>query len=618
MRKTPSYQAEEVAEASKMVPELPSQTGYLQEILVADNDYIIPRSLAAGGPDLHRHQNVLASEFFDKVLDTLPPEKRAQVLVPPARYIGWNMLGPTSIITEVLPLPPGLDVDQYRLVDYFFREVNSLYGILHEAVFRDQLSAFNELAQFDPNETPERYSRATLFRASLYLVYAIAIRLSERPPSNTSALLNERNAFTYGYSVVNQVSFESESFELIQGWLLVTIYLRLSHHQGSVYAALSRATSMAKLMGLRYENPILGSDSLYDKQRARRLFWAVFTIERVLGLHKGNYGAVTIKYIQRQFPSTEYASERDGWLPFPAFALLHVAKVANLVYTTNDAKYTLIESELAALSMWMDTNGLANSDLFASSSWSGLALAQVKLHYYDLILCVHGRVLLNFLGHQGVQDGPSIYRVLDGCRGIIEVLLQVRRASMLWVPWYNTLLLLFNVGITALTLLNAGLFIAESKLLLQESMELLTLLQGATAAGDMEGEDILRADKVSECIDVLRSAQKALALRFEQNRSELFEIGLGGERPQDETSIHSGSKSHEEHFGGANSWDSGTPNLQDRVFDDGLFEPHGNQWQASWMDIQNDSLPEPEKNDVQNDNWMSQWMSFNSKELGLE
>lgn len=596
-----------------------NQTDYLRQIEVANTDYIIRQSSSPMGPDLHRHQNVLATEFFERVLDTLPPDKRALFSIPPPRYFGWNMLSPQSIITDTLPLPPGLELDQMKYVDYFFREVNSLYGIIHEPIFRDQLAAFNGLAVFNPDETPERFSRGTVFRATLYLIYAISIRLLDYgqgvPSSSTTS--NERAAFRYGYSTINHISFEVESFELIQAWLLVTIYLRISHHQGSVYMALSRATTMTKLMGLRYEEPILENSSLYEKQRARRIFWSVFTIERVLGLHKGNYGAVNMKYIQRTFPSLNYVSEDDSWLPFPAFALLHVAKIANLVYTMDDAhKYERIDHELDTFSVWLDHNGFANSQLFNNpAKFSGLAAAQVKLHYYDLIICVHGRVLFNFLGHQVANEGPSIERVLEACSGIIEVLKQVQAANLLTVPWYNTLLLLFNVGITSLTLLNAGIYIQQSKLMLQSSIDLLTDLQQAASARVPAQESHM--DKVRECLWVLRLANKALILRFEQNRSELFDIGIDHESLEREISMESSNRPGDNVYG--DDFEERllyatepTLNMNSNNIAEDVTEH--DQWLAQWMDFHSSPLQTSIAGDTDPDEnlWVSQWVRFHS------
>ena len=593
-----------------------NQTDYLRQIEVANTDYIIPQSSSPMGPDLHRHQNVLATEFFEKVLDTLPYETRALFSIPPPRYFGWNMLSTQSIITDTLPLPPDLELDQMKYVNYFFHEVNSLYGIIHEPIFRDQLSASNELAVFNPDETPERFSRATVFRATLYLIYAISIRLLDYGQGIPSSITisNERAAFKYGYSTINHISFEVESFELIQAWLLITIYLRISHNQGSVYMALNRATTMTKLMGLRYEEPILENSSLYEKQRAKRIFWSVFTIERILGLHKGNYGAVNMKYIQRSFPSLHYVSEDDSWLPFPAFALLHVAKIANLVYTMDDAhKYERIDHELDKFFVWLEHNGFANTQLF-NNKFSGLAAAQVKLHYYDLIICVHGRVLFNFLGHQVVNEGPSIERVLEACSGIIEVLKQVQAANLLTVPWYNTLLLLFNIGITSLTLLNAGIYIQQSKLMLQSSIDLLTALQLAASA--IVPSQNSHMDKVRECLWVLRLANKALALRFEQNRSELFAIGIDHESLEREISMASSNRSentvHEK-----NEFDTQllyptepTSNLDTNIPEDII----GDKWLAQWMDFHSSPLQPSIAGDTDADEnlWVAQWMNFHS------
>ena len=60
----------------------------------------------------------------------------------------------------------------------------------------------------------------------------------------------EEKLFKYGYKVISILSFEWESFELIQGWLLITLYLRVTHRQTSCSHALGQAMDMVKSMGL--------------------------------------------------------------------------------------------------------------------------------------------------------------------------------------------------------------------------------------------------------------------------------------------------------------------------------------------------------------------------------
>ena len=88
----------------------------------------------------------------------------------------------------------------------------------------------------------------------------MAIRFSEilKPKNVDISLLKlEERLFKYGYKVVSILSFEWESFELIQAWLLITLYLRVTHRQTSCSHALGEAVTMTKSMGLGYfdENP---------------------------------------------------------------------------------------------------------------------------------------------------------------------------------------------------------------------------------------------------------------------------------------------------------------------------------------------------------------------------
>ena len=53
--------------------------------------------------------------------------------------------------------------------------------------------------------------------------------------------------------------------------------------------------------------------------------------------------------------------------------------------------------------------------------------------------------------------------VIDACNGVIEVLDKTNKAGLLYTPWYSVLLLLFNVGVNAITLINGGAFVEQAR-----------------------------------------------------------------------------------------------------------------------------------------------------------
>ena len=108
---------------------------------------------------------------------------------------------------------------------------------------------------------------------------------------------------------------------------------------------------------------------------------------------------------------------------------------------------------------------------------SSLVKAQVKLHYYDLVLCIHSKILFNYIGRRIASHGLKVEMVIDACNGVIEVLDKTNKAGLLYTPWYSVLLLLFNVGVNAITLINGGAFVEQAREVLKNAMRLLTILR---------------------------------------------------------------------------------------------------------------------------------------------
>lgn len=578
---------------------------------------------------LRRHQNRLLSDLTSGLYASLLDENRTQVALPRSQYFGWNMSGVRYVPLEPLPSAPHLAVPQLQLVDYFFRHVNSIFAIIHEPVFREQLVAYNQLAQEEAQqpgtESSMRFNHARLFLAQLHLIYALSTRLDEflKPAGPAEAALkNEIAAFQYGYAVVNLLLFEWELFELLQAWLLITVYLRITHRQTSSYMALNRATTMCRLMGLGHNYMVHDHSMPYEQLKAKRIFWAVFTIERVFGLHSGRYGALPVEHVRRAFPGWDYAAEDDTWLPKPAFALLHVARIATFVHTADDddvdlIKYQQVEKELTDMETWFAENEFGDSDLFAKSrhlDHLGLAMAQVKLQFYDMILCVHGRVLFDYLGKRIVNEGLRIERVISACAGIVDVLERVHRAKLLFVPWYSTLLLLFTVGVISLVLINGGQKAAQAKSMFRSVIRLTTVLQKA-AVHDDHGKLVTRHrfTMARECLWALKMASRTLSLRLQQDFNDLNSIGVD----------HGSSDVNKQHFsqigiadedqGEGLSSQQGTASPHDKFHPRYAPQTSGN---APIPDI--NITPDSNSSGVVDENlhlgslqWFDQWIDFN-------
>ncbi|KAI5956246.1 STB4 [Candida jiufengensis] len=493
-----------------------------------------------------RHQNLLIVELCKSMYSNLSEESKKQVTIPRSQYFGWNMSGVNYLTSEDLPLLPTIDIkfDEKYLINYFFKEINPLFAILHETVFKEQYEAYDKLRKEElfKKDHDTKTNQTKLFSAILFLVYVLAIRFSEfqKPKGpNIEMLQLEEKLFKYAYKVISILSFEWESFELIQSWLLISLYLRVAHRQTSCSHALGQAVIMTKSMGLGFseENPKILVSTGYERLKAKRIFWCVFTFDRVFGLQTGRYSGIRDEDFARGFPSFDFAkeTEKDDWLTLPALALIHIARISNFVHTApTDNPHLLksqqINTELVKLHEWFNDVGFRNDLLFNKnddSSISSLVKAQVKLHYYDLVLCIHGKVLFNHIGRKITSNGLKLEMVLDASNGVIEVLDKINKANLIYTPWYSILLLLFNIGVNSICLINGGIYVLQSRDMLKNTIKFFTILRKSPIRND-QNKLIFRErfKMVRECTWALKMANKILTLRLEEDMKALNNIGV--------------------------------------------------------------------------------------------
>ncbi|KAK6461557.1 hypothetical protein DFJ63DRAFT_288359 [Scheffersomyces coipomensis] len=506
-----------------------------------------------------RHQNLLISELCKSMYENLSEESKKEVTLPRTQYFGWNMSGCSYISSEELPKLPEFVIFPEEYVDYYFKEINPLFAIIHETVFREQLLAYDKLLreQFslnkNVNDRDSKTNQTRLFSAILYLTCALSIRFMEmqkpKGPSMDKLKLEEK-LFKYGYQVVSILSFEWESFELVQSWLLIALYLRVSHRQTSSFHALGQAITMTKAMGIGQDNPKLHVSTPYERLKAKRIFWCVYTFDRLFGLQTGRYCGLRDEDLARKYPTFDFQEEtiRDDWITLPAFALIHIARISNFVHTSVDdspelVKYQQINKELVQLHDWFNNNGFRNLTLFSkiaepditgqlqqkhggNVTISSLVKVQVKLHYYDLVMCFHGKILFNYIGRRITSHGLKIEMVLDACHGILEVLDKTNKAGLLYTPWYLVLLLLFNTGVNAVTLINSGIFVDQARGILKGTIRLLTILKKSPVRNE-QGKIIIkeRFKMVKECLWALKTANRILSLRLQEDIKALDSIG---------------------------------------------------------------------------------------------
>lgn len=490
-----------------------------------------------------RHQNALVIELCKLLYEGLTPESKEQVLIPRTQYFGWNMLGCNYLRPEQLPVMPTLydvlDESRKMYVDFFFREINPLYAIIHETVFREQFEAFDNLKAAE--DVPDTNVTA-IFSCMVCLVYALSIRFTEfmKPDGPSIAMLKlEETLFKYAHKVLMIFSFEWESFELIQNWLLVTLYLRITHRQTSANFAMGHAITMCRSMGLGRTTEVIADVKPYELLKAKRIFYSVYCFDRIIGLQGGRYRALNENDITRSFPSSDFEVEsaRDDWITLPAFAMIQISKIANFIHTSTSDNYDLIKAqqinkEIELLKNWLNRNGFDDAlDIFpvngANNGLSSMVKAQVKLHFYDLLIAVHGKLLFNYFGKRIASEGMKIEQVMVANEGIVFLLKKLRHAGCLFAPWYIDLLLLFNVGINCLIFINAGVFLPESRRLMKDTMSLLNTLQQSPVKNEA-GKLIFRErfKMVRECIWAFKMTNHIMALSFKESLAQIDEMGI--------------------------------------------------------------------------------------------
>lgn len=484
-----------------------------------------------------RFQGALAIQLCSSLYESLSPESKAQVEVPRTNYYGWNMSGCNYLKPK--EIPKFIDLSDVPLdrkaayVDYFFKEINPLYAILHETVFREQFDAFQKMQSTGPT------SNATaLFLAMICCVYALSIRFTEfsKPEGPLMKMLaKEEEIFQYAYDMILLFSREWESFELIQCWQLAALYLRITHRQVSCFNTMGHAISMCRSMGLGRFNQVPNESSPYERLKAKRIFWSVYTFDRIIGLQGGRFRLINDSEINRSFPQLNFEEEssKDDWITLPALAMIHVARLANFLETARSSEHDYVVAsqityQFEELRTWLDSNGFNESADFEGGdpSISPLVKAQVKYHFYELLLSVQSKTLFNYFGHRASIEGMNTEVILHTNESILKVMHKVDDMGLLFAPWYLTLQLILTVGVTSLVFLNNGKYVTSSRIYLKQTMKLLQKLKGSLVR-DANGKLVFkqRFKMVEECEWLFKMMSHIMSLSFEESIRNLGELG---------------------------------------------------------------------------------------------
>lgn len=422
-----------------------------------------------------------------------------------------------------------------KLLKFYFREINPPMSIIHESMFWQQ---FNN--RFLPH-TNFKDSSSKLFRSMLYLILAITLRFREgfmenTPESNEffftweeltffQGQQREEPMFKYAYGVITRLTFEWESFELIQSWLLVTFYFRTCYRQTACWNALGQAINMCNGMSL-YLNRFPRTHSKYDESRAWHCFWACFIMDKLISFQMGRFYQLVMPVSHMTTPGhwcdnkvdvdkdvntngvddsiwssgsedaaadegeSESSSanvvedpgiepeddiQEDDWFHEETIQLFELAVIVQTCQKRDGEELDLEESITLRrkLDKWFEKHVQSTR---IDKSWERLCQIQPLLSYLDVRLTFETRRLF-LLINQPLDTGEMIFPVdtlglVKHCQLTVKILSQVNQKKLYFVPWWLNLSQLFTASVISISLIHSGLQTSRSIDILRRSMDI--------------------------------------------------------------------------------------------------------------------------------------------------
>lgn len=521
-----------------------------------------------------RYQNLLLLSLCEKNWRELPEECRNKIRTPRPQFYGWNMSGVHYLKRKKFPRKPDADFSEKHqsLIEFFFKEINPLVGILNSQ-FLDYVwsgSVFSELdssssaSESDSEQDSKRRAsteenlandiraapkqaesrRHVSFKvkaakdeerisdkkhfvyALLYLVYAISLRFMEfdrNEGPRKEMLVLEELCFRFSYEVIDILSFETLSLELIQAWTLIAFYLRTTQRRISLLVALDRANCMAANSGLHLDSM---NDLFKDKRKnnnAKHIFWSLYTFDRLFSLQIGRSSFWTNNKITVSFPESYNKFATDRCFLILSFAMLKLAIVVDDVEKVRNSLVTEVEEtevrrKVDELELWLTESGICKELLYDSirdPRLRPLLSVQVLLQFSDIKLCLHGPMLFNYI-RKGVSNFCLDFQSIISCsREIVEYVEFLKSENLLKQPWYMTLLSLFTAGTCTLSIISSGIFMSEAIHLFSR---ITSLISSMCSFGSLKPERFKMAE---ECLSALLRGREIILLRLRQCASQL-------------------------------------------------------------------------------------------------
>ncbi|SMN21773.1 similar to Saccharomyces cerevisiae YMR019W STB4 Protein that binds Sin3p in a two-hybrid assay [Maudiozyma saulgeensis] len=432
-----------------------------------------------------RYQNILPFVFGNSAISDLPEEiiTSNNLEVPRVQNYGWNLSGghylklkslnAQDLQIEILNFDNPLHVSIVKkLLIYYFSNINKPFSIIHERMFWQQFN--NGFLQQRKTSTKS----TKLFLSILYLLLTIALRFHDGETTATSPIdfteeelsyltLNARRLesrlFSYSYTVVTKLTFEWESFELIQSWLLMTFYLRTSHRQIAAWNALSKAIHMCKGMSLEL-NRLPTRHKPGDVSKAWHCFWLCFIMDKMISFQIGRKYQLDLPIESMTNPLEHYKDENIEWFHDETIQMYQLSLLIVQYQKPYAQELTVSECNefRSNLKAWLATQLKGNFyDLMTSNynSWE----IQPLMTYLDIALTFECKSVLSLLNPPNESLSGSLEfnvdfdSLLSTSELALSVLEKLSRENLYFIPWWLNLSVLFTVSIANLVLTHSGI-----------------------------------------------------------------------------------------------------------------------------------------------------------------
>ncbi|KAH3679660.1 hypothetical protein WICMUC_000800 [Wickerhamomyces mucosus] len=482
---------------------------------------------------MKRYQNVIPLMLGESIAREI--DIPSDIQIPRIQFYGWNLSGGHYLKQRRLPeFKPVIDLSKHSnlstwLLQYYFKSVNPLYSIIHERVFYDQYNLYlNNISQNDQS--------TRLFTAMLYLMLAISIRFSEsiQPFDISSKILSinglEEQLFDSAYEVISKISFEWQSYELIQSWILITFYLRITHRQNSSFMALGSAIRMMKGMSLNLNTiPEALRKYSYEELKLKRVFWMVYSWDRTYSFQSGKSFEINDEEVFLDFEElNEDVSDDWGNKLNNLFVQLSVIAGEILKYDRKNSFYTesflhYINDKLYNWKQKVDNDIKLTKE--STDNFENILIDQLYLTYHDIVLNLNNKSLLGLINsidnnNQSLNYDSLISNSLD----ILSIFGKSIIKNEFLKPWWLNLSSLFNIAVINIVLLNNNPSF-NSKEILQKSLEYLKILESG------------KFGMVKECIWCLKTLNRLSVLKFQSSINIFQKCGIDHDTNNDVNNI---------------------------------------------------------------------------------